>query len=203
MRGLEQAACSGVRACQRVLELGNAELHQRLHVIEGDLSTNLAWLQQSELFAHGRLDAVIHSAAQVSSVLPYAALKAANVDLTTVLLELALRRDVPFVFVSSTSAVTSTHQPVEEAFITPYQDFHSLSGYGQSKAVAEVRVRAASQCASPRGRMLILRLGLVGACAEPSTSGAASYCNPSDWLCAWMRACVDLAALPEVPCVCL
>ncbi len=74
------------------------------------------------------VDLVIHCAAFVSGVFPFAALKSANVDGSLQMIRLALRCRARFVFVSSMSALSP-----------------ESSGYAMTKKISELHVKAAIQ----------------------------------------------------------
>ena len=66
----------------------------------------------------------------------------------------------------------------------------SLSGYGQSKWVAE---QLLGNSAREHGlRVCVARLGLVGALEGPG-----EYCNGRDWMRVWMRAVQLLGVMPD------
>ncbi len=139
----------------------------RVRVVEGDLSR--PWLGMSRT-AFGALadevDAVCHAGALVNWARPYDALKAANVDSTRDLLELACRRALPFHFVSSLSVCYSTalssssnspfpRRPAAIPYVIDdrYDALPDLSGlhlgYAQTKVVAEALVREAGRRGLP------------------------------------------------------
>ena len=78
-------------------------------MVEGDLSQPWLGMGRTAFEALAdEVDAVCHAGAAVNWARPYHALKAANVDGTRHLLELACRRALPFHFVSSLSVCYST-----------------------------------------------------------------------------------------------
>lgn len=118
------------------------------------------------------------------------ALKAANVESTQWLANLALDTDAALVFVSSTSAVSAGAQESDVA--SDMWLVSTSSGYGQSKAVAEARLRHAAQVGL---RCTILRLGLIG---PPTTIATAEdACNVTDWVASWVRAVYSLRLIPD------
>ena len=117
-------------------------------------------------------------------------LRAANVESVQWLANLALDTDAAFVFVSSTSAISAGAQESEVASDTWLAN--STSGYGQSKAVAEARLRHAAQMGL---RCSILRLGLIG---PPTTIVREDdACNVTDWVASWIRAVYSLKLIPD------
>ncbi|MCS3781443.1 non-ribosomal peptide synthetase [Tsukamurella ocularis] len=116
------------------------ELADRIVAVPGDLSAPAIGLDSELLDALGdTVDAVVHCGARVNHVEPYAQLRAANVDATRTLLELASRRagvDVHFV---STLGVAEDMERGTVLAADEVVDFAALadSGYVQSKWVAE------------------------------------------------------------------
>ena len=93
-------------------------------------------------------------------------------------------------FVSSTSAVPAgaeEHDVASDTWLA-----NSTSGYGQSKAIAEARLRHAAQLGL---RCSILRLGLIGPPTTIASEEAA--CNITDWVASWIRAVYSLNLVPD------
>ncbi|UEA85464.1 non-ribosomal peptide synthetase [Tsukamurella paurometabola] len=110
-----------------------------------------------------QVDAIIHCGARVNHVEPYARLRAANVDSTRFLLELASRRPgTVFQFVSTISAAGSFEEIPD-------------AGYPQSKWVAE---RIVELAAASGVRSTILRPGLLtGALDSGATNTDDAFWN--------------------------
>eukprot|EP01063_Lacrimia_lanifica_P013223 TRINITY_DN1984_c0_g2_i1.p1 TRINITY_DN1984_c0_g2~~TRINITY_DN1984_c0_g2_i1.p1 ORF type:complete len:1462 (+),score=376.92 TRINITY_DN1984_c0_g2_i1:475-4386(+) len=126
-----------------------------------------------------RTDVVIHAAAEVNFLRPYAALREANVMLVGALLGLACQaqrhhgrdRPVSFVHVSTDSVTVAA----PDGCRTPAACAALISsdGYTRSKAVGECVVERAAARGVPAR---IVRPGMIG----PDTAHGA--CNASDWL---------------------
>lgn len=186
----------------------------RVRVVEGDLSQ--PWLGIGQAGFEGlaeEVDAVCHAGAAVNWARPYHGLKAANVDGTRHLLELACRRARPFHFVSSLSVCYST--TVTTSLSTPFSPFPrrpgvipsvtrqsiddrydalpDLSGlhlgYAQTKVVAEALVREAGRRGLP---VSIYRPSLI---AGHSETGAF---NSGDILARVVSGCVRMGTAPDL-----
>ena len=107
---LEDAVAAGADVCRAALHWLKGGAAGRVRVIEGDLSIpNLPFLRQhhalNECIGQGGLKLVVHNAAHVSSVLPYRALRSANVTSSAALANLAINCNCPMLFVSSISSI--------------------------------------------------------------------------------------------------
>ena len=137
------------------------------------------------------IDAIFHVAARVNFVLPYAALRQANVEATRALIELACRGCAkPLHYVSSLSAMF----PSQEGFVpalmeVPGPEPSVLSmGYGQSKAVSERLLLTAAE------RGLPVRI------YRPSRICPSANTAPRRWddlLGRFLRACMRLGRFPD------
>mmetsp|Transcript_33573 Transcript_33573/g.72759 ORF Transcript_33573/g.72759 Transcript_33573/m.72759 type:complete len:471 (-) Transcript_33573:176-1588(-) len=145
----------------------------RCHAVLGDLVLRRFGLSDSAWKSlAARCDCVVHSAAQVNHALPYAALRAANVQGTEEVLKFALscHQKPSFHFVSSTSAL-STRQVSSEVVDNLSEDqMRDRDGYGQTKVVSERQLKAAAE-----------RLGLPVSIYRPSViCGNAEHGNIHD-----------------------
>jgi thioester reductase-like protein len=165
----------------------------RIRVVPGDLSQPGVGIASSmrERLADD-IDAICHAGAVVNWVLPYRSLKAANVEATRELLAVAIRRSVPFHFVSSLSVCYSTPAPAEP--IGP--DFDPLDhlgglylGYAQAKAVAESLVLEAGRRGLP---ITIYRPSLI---SGHRSTGAF---NDGDILARVVAGCVRMGTAPDL-----
>ncbi len=137
----------------------------------------------------GAFDVVVHSAADVSVMRGYRALRGPNVEATRSLLRLAAARGVPFHLVStlSVSPPRAAAAELPERFLPAHPGL--AGGYQQSKWVAEELVRQAAEAGLPAA---VHRLGrVVGAAA----TGAV---NPRDFLFGVLRASVPAGKLPRL-----
>jgi thioester reductase-like protein len=172
--------------------VGAVQFERRVRVVEGDLSAPSLGLTPWQLDALADdVDAVCHAGAVVNWVLPYRALRAANVESTRDLLAFASRRCVPFHFVSSLSVCYSTLAPadVDERFdaLPALGGLHF--GYAQTKAIAEALVREAGARGLP---ITIYRPSFI---SGHSASGA--Y-NADDILARTVSGCVRMGAAPDL-----
>jgi thioester reductase-like protein len=161
----------------------------RVRVVCGDLAApglGLSSSARAALLAH--TDAVVHAAADVDFLRPYAALRAANVGGTRAVVELCAAGGLPLHFVSSIGVFSggTVRAEIREDDALPALTAPG-TGYVQSKRVAELFVRAAAA----RGlRAAIYRPGrLVG----DSVRGLG---NPDDFVQALACLCRDLGAAP-------
>ncbi|KAL9029007.1 MAG: hypothetical protein Q9196_002699, partial [Gyalolechia fulgens] len=145
------------------------------------------------------VDVVIHNGAKVHWVLPYDALKPANVLSTLSAMALcATGKPKVFTFVSSTSVLDTDHYVQMSETGSPVPESDDLegshkglgTGYGQSKWVSEYLVRQAGK----RGlRGTIVRPGYV---TGDSVSGVT---NTDDFLTRYLKGCIQLHAHPDIP----
>jgi thioester reductase-like protein len=164
----------------------------RVVTIAGDLSQPSLGLSPSAFEALGReVDAICHAGATVNWVSPYAALRAANVESTRDLLRLAVRRAVPFHFVSSLSVCYSTMAPAltGEEF-DPLPKIRGLHlGYAQTKVVAEALVREAGR------RGLLISIYRSSFISGHSQTGAF---NHDDIIRRMVSGCVRMRTAPDL-----
>jgi myxalamid-type nonribosomal peptide synthetase MxaA len=166
----------------------------RVAAVPGDLAAPRLGLGDDD---HARLaelaDVIFHSGGQVDFVLPYAALRPANVGGTLEILRLATTRRTSPVHVVSTLGVFlgSAH---ERRLVTerdrPDDPAGLGSGYNQSKWVADALVRAA------RDRGVPVTLHRPARVTGDSRTGAA---NHEDYFNALLKACVEVGAVPLLP----
>jgi thioester reductase-like protein len=166
---------------------------ERIRPLAGDLGRpGLGWSEKLLGRLAESIDAIYHAGAVVNWVLPYAGLRAVNVQGTLELLRLASRtRAKPFHFLSTIGvcyATTLTRTLTEDDDPWPLLDQLHL-GYAQSKAVAEELVRQARQRGLPA---VIYRPGLI---TGDSRSGDA---NANDFLARGIGACVRMGCAPDV-----
>ncbi len=164
----------------------------RLKVVNGDLSLPRLGLSPAAFDDLAKsVDAVCHAAASVNWVLPYRALRATNVLGTLDLLRLAVRRSLPFHFVSSLSVCYSTAAPpVLDEDYDPLPDLAGLHlGYAQSKVVAEALVCEAGERGLP---VTIYRPSFIS-----GHSGSGAF-NADDILARVVAGCVRMGVAPDL-----
>jgi len=165
----------------------------RIEVLGSDLEQPglgldaFTWARLSE-----EVDAVLHLAAKVDWVSPYAALRPSNAGGTRELLRLACEhRPKAFHFCSSISVLYARDGVGElDEGAEPLEQLDGLDlGYAAGKAVAEELVLEAGRRGLP---ITILRPSLI---AGDSTTGAG---NPGDFLSALMKGCIQLGLAPDL-----
>jgi thioester reductase-like protein len=170
----------------------DAAIKRRVTCVDGDLTradlglTHAAWDRLSN-----RCDAVLHAAASVNWIAPYAMLRSSNVAGTLALLRLACGSPAAFHFVSSLSVCypSAGVAGADEQF-DPAGHLRALPlGYAQTKAVSEALVGEAGRRGLP---VRIYRPALI---AGDSRSGAF---NADDLLTLLIRGCVAMGTAPDL-----
>jgi amino acid adenylation domain-containing protein/thioester reductase-like protein len=180
-----------VRENMKSYGLWDPELAARVVPVPGDLSERRFGLGEEEFDALAReVEVVIHAAAQVNLVYPYAELKGTNVGGTREVLRLACRHRTKPVHYVSTNGIF----PAGGRRWTEDTDLDALAGaredgYGQTKWVAEKLVRQAA------GRGLPVSVYRPGNISGHSASGAS---NPRDFLTALITESIRLRRAPEI-----
>jgi thioester reductase-like protein len=166
---------------------------ERVDVVTGDLAEPGLGLVPGEWERlAATVDAIHHAGAVVSWVAPYEGLRAANVDGTRTLLQLACEGPAKAVhFVSSLAVCYAVGGPprVGEHDDVLARVAHLPLGYAQSKCVAEALVRQAGE------------RGLAATIVRPSlVSGArrSGVSNPDDLLSALLKGCIQMGAAPDL-----
>lgn len=189
---------AGMARLVRALEGGpgwQEAWRDRLVALPGDASLPRFGLDASAWEALGaRTALVVHNAANVNFVAPYASLKPVNVDPVHAVLALALAGGEvrPVHFVSTTAVFNSAYRREQRRILASdrlTEPDHLYSGYAQSKWVAETALRAASIGGVPLG---LHRPGLI---IGASTTGQA---HADDFLCRLILGCIALGRYPDV-----
>ena len=165
----------------------------RVRTIPGDLTLpNLGLSEVEYRELSESLGAIYHAAADVNWVLPYGALRHANVIATRELLRLACaQRPKAFHFISSLSVCYATGGPAivrESDDMLPYIDRLPL-GYAQSKCVAESLARQAGARGLP---VQIHRPPLI---VGDSRTGAS---NLDDLVALLVKGCLQMGSAPDL-----
>jgi thioester reductase-like protein len=165
----------------------------RVRTISGDLTLPNFGLSASRYRELSEaLDAIFHAAADVNWVLPYEALRDANVIATRELIRLACAvRPKAFHFISSLSVCYATGGPLvvqEGEDMLPYVDRLPL-GYAQSKCVSESLARTAAIRGLP---VWIHRPPLI---VGDSQTGAS---NLDDLVAILLKGCIEMKAAPDL-----
>ncbi|TRM60442.1 hypothetical protein BD626DRAFT_407533 [Schizophyllum amplum] len=178
----------------------------RLEVVTGDLSLDKFGLGDAWTRIADEADVVLHNGALVHWVYPYDKLRAANVLSTLTVIELAATgRPKHVAFVSSTSAIDSTHYvELSETLVNNNRSEYRgvpeaddlegarntlKTGYGQSKWVSEKLLFEASK----RGlRGHIVRPGYVVGDSKTAVT------NTDDFLWRMVKGCIQLGNTPDM-----
>lgn len=167
----------------------------RLRALAGDLRAPRFGLAPERWAALAdEVGVVVHNAADVNFVAPYAALRATNVEPLVPLLALAAAGGVARpVHLVSTTAVFNTRNRREQRRILGTDRIVDpsflYSGYARSKWVAEGLARVAGHFALP---VVVHRPGLI---VGASTTGQA---HADDFLSRLLQGCVRLGVYPDV-----
>jgi thioester reductase-like protein len=189
-----EAARKRLEETLRSYGLWNEEVASRVVPITGDLSRPRLGLPVDDFERLAAcIDAVYHSGALVSYVLPYSRLKGSNVDGTTEVLRFATHGRPKAVHYVSSLAVFPLAGPDEVPVISEDDALSSAAGlyggYEQSKWVADRLVLLARTRGIPA---TIYRPGLITGRAE---TGAGETDN---LMCAMIKGCLQLGAVPEL-----
>jgi thioester reductase-like protein len=188
-------------------ELKDVVSSNRLRCITGDLEAinyGLSLHQFETLVA--QMNLIIHNGAVVNALLPYQSLKPANVDGTLTAITMSLigqQRRQSLLASSPTSAPTPTPTPTPIAFVSTVgvlplgvvsesydlttasiADLYRLSGYSQSKHVAERIISLAHT-----------HLGVPITINRPAMiagSTLTGHCNDHDWVSRFICGCIQL-----------
>ncbi|EGG16162.1 hypothetical protein DFA_09189 [Cavenderia fasciculata] len=191
------------------LKLDQTEM-ERVVPINGDLSLTLLGLRDQESFKElaNSVDLIIHNGATVNMVIPYANLRATNVGATCEIFKLAAAGEKikPVSFISTMGVFAYQDKDIQESDVPPTDHIGQMTGYSQSKLVAEQIVRYAYKrgfpvcmfrpatiyCDSTSGidndhdfvRMIFKGLIELGACPDINTIHAGGVFNlsPVDWV---------------------
>ena len=184
------------RIRRNLLDLGlwRDSIMERVEIIPGNLSRKRLGLAP-EVFGDlaEKVDVIVHAAATVNLVYPYAALRGANVGGTREILRLASRAGATVQYVSTNGVLPPSKNATgwsEDAVLDVSAVPTDLAdGYGQTKWVAEQLVREAGVRGMP---VKILRAGTI---SGHSTTGAA---NAWDLLTALIVESIHLGYAPDV-----
>jgi amino acid adenylation domain-containing protein/thioester reductase-like protein len=192
----EDAPAGIARLRKNLIELGlwSDSIMERIEVIPGDLSRKRLGIS-APVFADlaSRVQVIIHAAATVNLVYPYAALRGANVGGTREILRLACLGGATVQYVSTNGVLppsASGHGWPEDSMLYVDAVPEKLAdGYGQTKWVAEQLVLEAGRRGLP---VRILRAGTI---SGHSATGAA---NAWDLLTALFVESINLGYAPDV-----
>lgn len=182
------------RLRRNLLDLGlwHDSIMERVEILPGNLSQkHLGLLPDAFEKLAKRVDVIIHAAATVNLVYPYAALRAANVGGTREILRLACQGAATLQYVSTNGVLPPSQDGWPEDSMLNVIDVPEklMDGYGQSKWVAEQLVQEAGRRGLP---VRILRAGTI---SGHSATGAA---NAWDLLSALIVESIHLGHAPDV-----
>lgn len=189
VRGRDRATARD-RLNRALRRYGVAADHGRTTVLPGDLARPGLGLPEDDFAALARtVDVIYHNGSQVNLVLPYAALRAANVGGTREIIRLACQEQVkPVHYVSTIGILRGTGAPspwTEEAAPRPPG---TPDGYVRSKWAAERLLTAAGERGLPvtfHRPFLVMGHTVTGAC------------TPDNFLSIMLRALLDLGVFPK------
>ncbi|KAJ5658984.1 hybrid NRPS/PKS enzyme [Penicillium longicatenatum] len=186
---------AGARIRRNLLDLGlwNDSVMERVEVLSGNLSRRRLGLS-SDSFDDlaSRVDVIVHAAATVNLVYPYAALRNANVGGTREILRLACKGGATVQYVSTNGVLPPSGEKGwdESALLSVDEVTEKLhDGYGQTKWVAEQLVLEAGR------RGLPVKIYRAGTISSHSVTGAS---NPYDLLTALIVESIQLGYAPAV-----
>lgn len=182
------------RLRRNLLDLGlwHDSIMERIEILPGNLSRKRLGLSQDafEKLA-SRVQVIIHAAATVNLVYPYATMRASNVGGTREILRLACLGSATVQYVSTNGVLPPSQEGWPEDTMLDVDDVPTklLDGYGHSKWVAEQLVLEAGR------RGLPIRVMRAGTISGHSMTGAA---NAWDLLNALLVESIQLGYAPDV-----
>lgn len=164
----------------------------RVVVVTGDLQSPCLGLDhETWRYLTHNIDLIVHCGAHVNSLLPYSALRDANVKGTAEIVRLACARERGTCFLCHISTVgvlpPSRLSPLQESSPVSVAHLHNSNGYAQSKWVAETLVRRA------------FTRGLSGCVIRPATvfcDSVSGLFNSTDFLVRALRGMAVLGVAP-------
>ncbi|PON29925.1 enterobactin synthetase component F [Trichoderma gamsii] len=182
------------RIRKNLIDLGiwSDSMLERMEIVPGNLARSRLGLSP-EAFEElaSRVEVIVHSAATVNLVYPYAALRSANVNGTREIIRLASRGGATLHHVSTNGVLPPSLEGWSEDTMIDFDDVPNKlqDGYGQTKWVAEKLVVEASKRGIP---VKIYRPGTI---SGHSVTGAA---NTYDLLNALVVESLHLGQAPDV-----
>ncbi|UJR29135.1 hypothetical protein I4U23_010349 [Adineta vaga] len=173
----------------RFYQIWNEDYRERIVPLRGDLSKIYFGLNNNiyESLAN-QIDMIFHCGATVNFMFPYSKLYGPNVCGTREIIRLATYPSafIPVQYISTVSVLSNGIN--EEISIDHISPHGLVSGYGQSKWVAEKLITKASQLGLP---VVIYRLGSI--CAATDTGA----CNKNDIHTLFLMAIMKLGYYPD------
>jgi amino acid adenylation domain-containing protein/thioester reductase-like protein len=189
-----QAAGRRIEQTLRRYQIWRDAWRTRIVPVVGDLcEAHLGMDTQTFQHLSRTIDVIYHAGAEVNYLLPYHALKAANVQGTVEVLRLACQeRAKPVHYVSSIAVAMGTG---ENGYVREADELGECTlpmGYAQSKWVAEGIMQLA------RARGLPVAIYRPGRISGHSQTGVA---NQNDFFMRLLTGCMQLGLAPELPLV--
>ena len=188
----DQQAADRIEETQSRYAIHNPQFKHRIVPLSGNLAeSRFGWTEARFREMAGKIDVIYHNGSSTNQVLPYAALKAANVSGTSEVLRLACTEKIkPVHYVSTLSIFDDGALPTRPGFSE--DDLPELTtglslGYAQSKLVAEYLLHVAYKRGLP---VTVYRLGAV---TGHSLSGAWKV---EDLYCRFLKLCLELGMFP-------
>ncbi|KAI0514892.1 enterobactin synthetase component F [Xylaria bambusicola] len=188
----EAAGMARVRSNLLDLGLWNDCMLERIEILPANLSRTRLGLSSEDFDdLASRIQVIIHSAATVNLVYPYAAMRGANVIGTREIVRLACKAGATVHHISTNGVLPNSVEGWDEDAMVAIKDVPEklLDGYGQTKWVAEQLVLAAAE------RGLPARIYRPGTISGHSTSGSS---NTYDLLNALVVESLQLGHAPNV-----
>jgi amino acid adenylation domain-containing protein/thioester reductase-like protein len=162
------------RIRRNLLDMGlwRDKIMERIELLPGNLSRRRFGLsQESWMELATRVDVIIHAAATVNLVYPYAALRAANVGGTREVIRLACRGGATLQYISTNGVLPGSDEGWPEDTLLDVKFVPTLlpDGYGQTKWVAEKLVYEAGKRGLP---VKIHRPGTISGHSEWGSANA-------------------------------
>ncbi|KAJ1324886.1 myxalamid-type nonribosomal peptide synthetase MxaA [Microdochium nivale] len=186
------AAMARIRRNMLDLGLWNDSIIDRIEPLPANLARKRFGLSPEEFDdLASRTQVVIHSAATVNLVYPYAAMQGANVGGTREIIRLACKANATLHHISTNGVLTESVEGWDEDTMVDIDDVPTklLDGYGQTKWVAEKLVLEAER------RGLPARIYRPGTISGHSISGST---NPYDLLNALIIESLHLGRYPDI-----
>ncbi|KAJ2905822.1 Linear gramicidin synthase subunit D [Zalerion maritima] len=169
----EHQSAGMARIRKNLIDLGlwNDSILDRIEILPGNLARKRLGLPEEEFEElASRVQVIIHSAATVNLVYPYAALRKSNVDGTREIIRLGCRAEAPVHHISTNGVLPPSHTEkgwTEDSMLSADEVSEKLyDGYGQTKWVAEQLVLEAGK------RGLPVRIYRPGTISGHSISGS-------------------------------
>ncbi|EST05382.1 Acyl carrier protein-like protein [Kalmanozyma brasiliensis GHG001] len=183
------------RLRRNMLDLGfwDHSMLDRIDVLPANLSRNrLGLVPEVYEGLVGNVDVIVHCAAQVNLVYPYAALRDPNVEGTREVLRLAFLCNATVQYVSTNGVLPPSQTGWSESEVMPLEDVPDklLDGYCQTKWVAEQLVLEAAKRGLPAN---VIRIGTLSGHSETGST------NTYDLITALIVESVHLGVAPEIP----